>query len=128
MIIWVPQAIQSAADEKQVLNNLLKILDKYAPDLSKTFHCTSTRWAVYNNPYKFVRTENISSTLFNYIEDPQENTRLDSKTDCMKKMESELDAFLMASRSKARGGLHGLATNLEDEEVLQRLRSLGYIE
>jgi arylsulfatase A-like enzyme len=107
---------------------LLKIIQKYAPGLMNSFQAASPRWAVYNNPYKLIRTENAYDNLFNYLEDPQEKDHLTSQADCMRKMGTELEAFLIAAKYKSRGRLRGSATNMEDEQVLQRLRSLGYIE
>ena len=107
---------------------LLKIIQKYSPNLMNSFHCASPRWAVYNNPYKLIRTENAYDNLFNYLEDPQEKDHLSSKTDCMKKMGTELEAFLAAAKFRGSESLQGSAANLEDEDVLNRLRGLGYIE
>jgi len=109
-------------------DTLLKILEKYAPALMDSFHCTAPRWAVYNNPYKFVRTGNLQETIFNYIDDPRESNHLTSHTECITKMGQHLEEFLIEAKTRGQASKHGSAGNLEDEQVIQRLRSLGYIE
>jgi arylsulfatase A-like enzyme len=109
-------------------DTLLTIMKKYAPSLMDAFHCTAPRWAVYNNPYKFVRTDNVQDTIFNYIEDPHEAHHLADQSDCIKKMQNHLKEFLIEAKIKGQTSIHSSATNLEDEQVLQRLRNLGYIE
>ena len=58
---------------------LITIIKKHAPNLMNQFHCNASRWAIYNQPYKLVRTENVRDEFFNYLTDPQESSNLETE-------------------------------------------------
>jgi len=107
---------------------LLKTIEKYAPSLMDQFQCDEPRWAAFNQPYKLIRTKNFQDDVFNYVEDPQESVTLPQELDHGDELRQELELFLEMAASKGRKSPHRSATNLEDAQVLDRLRSLGYIE
>jgi arylsulfatase A-like enzyme len=108
--------------------NLILIMEKYAPALIEQFHCRATRWALYDPPYKLIRTENIKDELYDDIEDPRENHELISQPHFLERLTAELDDFLLTATSKGQELVRVPATNLDDERVMQRLRNLGYLE
>lgn len=109
-------------------NNLIVIMEKYAPGLIQRFDCRATRWAVYNQPYKLIHTENLRDEVYHYIQDPQEDENLSENQETRQKLRAKLEDFLVSAAYGQPGNLHGTTSNLEDEQVLQRLRNLGYIE
>ena len=109
-------------------NNLIIIMEKYAPELINRFHCRATRWAVYNQPYKLIHTENLRDDIYNFILDPHETNPLELDGNPHLKLKAELDGFLWTATNKSLVNGRGATTNLTDENVLQRLRNLGYIE
>jgi len=108
--------------------NLIIILEKYAPHLIDQFHCKATRWAVYNQPYKLIRTENIKDDIFDYHNDPKEVNNLSFKGDHASILASELDAFLDSAATKSIEISKLQVGNVKEEGVSQRLRNLGYLE
>jgi uncharacterized sulfatase len=108
--------------------NLIIILEKFAPHLIDQFHCRATRWAVYNQPYKLIRTENIKDDIFDYYNDPKEVNNLSSDADHLSILASELDDFLITATTRGIGISKVKIGSPEDEGVSQRLRNLGYIE
>jgi len=109
-------------------NNLLIIMEKYAPDLIDRFHCRATRRAIYNQPYKLIRTENIQDDFYDTSRDPHELKSLSMDGNHLHELNTALHDFLAVEISKQQGIVHGSATNLEDEQVMERMRNLGYIE
>jgi arylsulfatase A-like enzyme len=109
-------------------NNLLMIMEKYAPDLIERFHCRAPRWAVYNQPFKLIRTDHLRDDFFNYENDPGEMHKLSQDVESLSQLRAELERFLMSATDKGLENTRGFATNLDDEQVMQRLRNLGYIE
>ena len=106
-------------------------MEKYSPSLITRFNCRSTRWAVYNQPYKMIRIENIRDEIYHYIKDPQETKKIKMNGKHLNKLQVKLDEFLASSSIQTEGCNmkdRGFTTNLTDEKVLQRLRNLGYID
>jgi arylsulfatase A-like enzyme len=109
-------------------NHLIIIMEKYAPDLIERFHCRTARWAVYNQPYKLVRTDNVRDEIYHYENDPGEMKNLDPEAISLPGLSAELERFLTSAADKGYEHTRGSTTNLDDELVMQRLRNLGYIE
>jgi arylsulfatase A-like enzyme len=107
---------------------LIKTIEKYAPNLMDQFQCKAPRWAVFNQPYKLIRTQNWQDDIYNYVQDPCETENLPPQTDHSQELRQELENFLEIAISKGQKNPHSSATNLEDAQVIDRLRSLGYIE
>jgi len=109
-------------------DNLITIMEKYSPGLIEKFNCRSTRWAVYNRPYKLIRTETIQDEIFNYVEDPSETDSLLNQGQYLNSLQVELEFFLSSASINRYDHTQGTATNLDDKRVMERLRHLGYIE
>jgi uncharacterized sulfatase len=109
-------------------DNLIIIMEKYAPSLIDRFHCRSPRWAVYNQPYKLIRIENIRDEVYNYKNDPGETKVLKPKGKTGSKLSMGLNDFLQSALQNVGDHPRGSATNLDNQKVLERLRNLGYIE
>jgi arylsulfatase A-like enzyme len=109
-------------------DNLITIMEKYSRSLIDMYDCRSTRWAVYNKPYKLIRTETVQDEIFNYEEDPSENVNLVRRDANMNRLIMELENFLMLASGIKFDPMGESPTNLDDDRVMDRLRHLGYIE
>jgi arylsulfatase A-like enzyme len=109
-------------------HSLLLILEKYAPNLINQFHCKSTRWAVYNQPYKLIRTENLHDEYYNYQDDLHEENLLSLDMEYARRLSESLDDFLKSTTDKYSNYSKASVSNLDDDNVLDHLRQLGYID
>jgi arylsulfatase A-like enzyme len=109
-------------------NSLIIIMEKYASDLINRFHSRETRWAIYNQPYKLIRTNNVRDDIYDFIIDPEEIHALSQETLSYYQLSSELENFLMSAQYRGSGLSLDSTTNLDDKTVMERLRNLGYLE
>jgi uncharacterized sulfatase len=109
-------------------DNLVKILEKNAPALIETFHCKATHWAAYNKPYKLMRIDGVREALFNYTEDTQEIKVLQNNDQKLTHLSEKLTNFISVAASQSQNGLGESAIDLDDSQITERLRNLGYIE
>jgi arylsulfatase A-like enzyme len=109
-------------------NSLIIIMEKYASDLIDRFQSRETRWAIYNQPYKLIRTNNVRDDVYNYIIDPEEIHALSQETPSFSQLSTELERFLMSAQDRGSGYSLGSTNNLDDETVMKRLRNLGYLD
>ena len=114
--------------ESYTPHSLLTILKKYGPDLIDKFHCRSARWAVYNQPYKLIRTQDVQDDLFDYVNDPKETTALSNENQSHLKLATELERFLETASSKSSAHYENSNVEITDSGVSDRLRKLGYID
>ncbi len=109
-------------------DSLLVIMKKYASELTERFNCHSIQRAVFNQPYKLIRIENVRDDVFNYEEDPKEMNPLVSTGTASKQLQAELEMFVDSAVQKGLSYTHNSSTNLGNQKVMERLRHLGYIE
>jgi arylsulfatase A-like enzyme len=109
-------------------DNMTSIMEKQAPALLDAFAAKANRWAVYNHVYKLIRVEDVRDDLFNLDSDPGEMKPLDNEAEELEKLGRELDAFLADCRARRPEALTSANVDLEDEQIAERLRGLGYLE
>jgi uncharacterized sulfatase len=109
-------------------DNMTSIMEKHAPALLDAFAAKANRWAVYNHVYKLIRVEGVRDDLFSLVSDPGEMKPLDNEAELSEMLGRELDAFLADCRARRPEALSSANVDLEDEEVVERLRGLGYLE
>lgn len=109
-------------------DNIIQIMRKHEPELMAAFHCQAIQRAIYQQPYKLIRVENVHDQLFDLEKDPFESQALE--TDEMRHvLMAALDQHTAnAIQRRASGAQAAETNNLADKAVLERLRGLGYIE
>jgi uncharacterized sulfatase len=108
--------------------SLLLVMEKYASDLIERFHCRSVQWAVYNQPYKLIRIGNVRDDLYNYEIDPKETNALAPKDDSGSILKTELDRFITSASQKGAHYTRDSVSGLVDQQVMEHLRNLGYLD
>jgi arylsulfatase A-like enzyme len=108
--------------------SLLLIMEKYASELIEQFHCRSVQWAVYNQPYKLIRIENVRDDLYNYEMDPKETNALAPKDGSEAILKSELERFITYASQKGANYTRDSVLGPVDQQVVEHLRNLGYLE
>jgi hypothetical protein len=108
----------------------LTIVRARRQDLIEAIACRATRWAVYEDQYKLIHTENLCDELFSLDTDPLELRGRSDGADAgrIEQMEAQLRGFLEKARSRRPENWKRRKANLDNEMVRQRLRDLGYIE
>jgi len=112
-------------------NTFLSMMETHTPQLIDSFYCRLNRRAVVQGQQKLVRIDGVQDELFNLFTDPLELDNLIAHDpDTAGKLAGKLDAFMMqalARRPDTWQAHHNL--NLEeDENLMNQLRALGYIE
>jgi len=112
-------------------DHVIHIMKKRTPDLLKDFPSEAIHWAVYRQGFKLIEIENEQSELFYLPDDPREETPIPDPARAGM-LRHELGSFLehTAARRPVVLNADQLASgiNLDDEQLRQRLRGLGYIE
>jgi uncharacterized sulfatase len=114
----------------------LTAVQKHKPALLETLACAQTRWAILEDTYKLIRTEDVRDELYRWPDDPMEEHALklngskpSSHYDVRaQRLRQHLSAFLEIARQHSPGNRATQEVNLENELVRERLRGLGYIE
>ncbi len=109
-------------------DNMTAIMERHAPALLDAFHADATYRALYAEAYKLIRIENVSDDLFNLDADPGEESPLKGDHERLEQLGSELDALLDDIIARRPENLAQSKVDLDDEEVVERLRGLGYLE
>ena len=109
-------------------DNMTAIMEKHAPALVNAFNATANRWALYEHVYKLIRVEGVRDDLFNLDADPQETHPLGNESERLAKLRNDLDTLLADCIARQPETLNSAKVDLEDEEVIERLRGLGYLE
>ena len=112
-------------------NTFLSMMETHTPQLIDSFYCRLNRRAVVQKSKKLVRIDGVQDELFDLATDPQETHDLSAENASIaRKLAGKLDAFMtqaIARRPDTWQTHHSL--NLEeDENLMNQLRGLGYIE
>jgi hypothetical protein len=99
---------------------------KRTPGLLEEFPSEANHWAVYRQGYKLIEIECAQEELYYLPADPQEERPL-TALDRIAVMRYELGSFLEHAAARRPDHLAG-GINLDDEQLRQRLRGLGYLE
>lgn len=126
----------SAPQEKVVFaeaytpDTLLTLMENENPTAIDTFRCRSMRRAAYEGQHKLITVGNEPDELFDVFDDPRETCNLLGKhPDRVVQLNDALVEF--AQEAEARRPANWEASrrvNLDDKEISERLRALGYIE
>lgn len=112
-------------------NTFLSMMESHTPQLIDSFYCRTNRRAVVHGDNKLVRIDGVKDELFNLSKDPQElDDLIDTETKSAGKLASKLDTFMahaIARRPDSWQTNHSLDI-AEDENLMNQLRALGYIE
>ncbi len=111
-------------------NTFLSMMEAHTPQLIDSFYCRLNRRAVVQNETKLVRIDGVQDELFNLNTDPHELNNLAAEIPTIAgKLAGKLDAFMsqaIARRPDTWQTNHSL--ELDDENLMDQLRALGYIE
>jgi hypothetical protein len=109
----------------------LQTMERHKPDLVDRMACRVTHWAVYEDSHKLIHIQDTRDELYDLAEDPTEQRALDHRIyyPRIHELRSRLSRFLERARARRpAGGQAHTYVDLEDEQVRERLRGLGYIE
>jgi arylsulfatase A-like enzyme len=110
--------------------NFAKAIRHRQPELLTSFRCLELRRAVVRDEWKLIHLAGEVDELFNLDDDPMELTnRLAQETARAGILDQQLKAMVRQAEATRDGLGAGATLNLEqDEQLMQRLRGLGYIE
>lgn len=106
--------------------HVINIMQKRTPDLLEEFPSQANHWAVYRQGYKLIEIENHAGELYDLTTDPRETSPLSDPARAGE-LRHELGSFLEYAAARRPDHLGG-SVNLDDEQLRQRLRGLGYLE
>jgi uncharacterized sulfatase len=110
--------------------NFAKAVQHRQPELLERFRCLATRRAVVKDNYKLIQVDDLSDELFDVDADPLETENLiherpDETADLVSELEKLAREVIVQSEMLEAGDTLDLES---DEQLVQRLRGLGYIE
>lgn len=108
--------------------NLIQIIERHEPAIMEAFNCKATVWAAFDDFFKLLRTEDVQDELFDLINDPHEMNHRGDLFQKLKMLAEQLEDHLAWALARSTGKVDTLTTNLHDHHVMERMRSLGYIE
>lgn len=108
--------------------NLIQIIERHEPAIMEAFNCKAALWAAFDDIHKLLRTEEVQDELFDLESDPHEMQPLQDMPEKLEHLANHLEEHLLWAISRSTDDLDNLTTNLHDEHVMERMRSLGYIE
>jgi arylsulfatase A-like enzyme len=110
--------------------NFARAIQHRQPELLRRFRCMKVRRAVVRDEWKLIQVADQADELFDLDRDPLESTnRLDQDAATASQLDQQL-RFMARQAEATRDGL-GAAGSVDldqDEQLVQRLRGLGYIE
>jgi uncharacterized sulfatase len=112
-------------------NNFLAMLETHVPKLIDTYYCNLNRRAVVQEQQKLVRIDGVQDELFDLVTDPGEKEDIIAgQPETAAKLKAKLDAFMARAiaRRPDTWQAHQTLDLEEDENLLNQLRGLGYIE
>lgn len=108
---------------------LIALIKGEEPALIESFRCKQMRRAAYRDSYKLITVGDEPDELFNVINDPDEIDNLIGENP---EMTTELDellvSFVAAAEQRRPANLEAARLAMDDKQVAERLRGLGYIE
>lgn len=110
--------------------NFAKAVQHRQPELLERFRCLALRRAVVKDAWKLIQVADVADELFDVEQDPLELAdRLAERPDEVGELNQRLTSMTLAAEA-LRDNLTAGATldPAADEQLMQRLRGLGYIE
>jgi uncharacterized sulfatase len=111
-------------------DTLLALMSNEDPDAIEAFRCRSMRRAVYKGPHKLITVGDEPDELFDVIDDPGETRNLLAEYPALvARLRTALTTFTKDAAARRPADWQAARRlSLEDEEIAERLRALGYIE
>jgi uncharacterized sulfatase len=135
--LTLSQALNGSAPTEETVfaeaytpDTLMALMENENPTAIDSFRCRSMRRAAYEGRHKLITVDNEPDELFDVLNDPGETDNLLAKhpdkvsrlQDALKRFARDAEARRPANWKSAR------RVSLDDEEISERLRALGYIE
>lgn len=110
--------------------NFAKAVQHRQPELLERFRCLALRRAVVKDAWKLIQVSDVPDELFDLAHDPLELAdRLAERPDEAGELNQRLTNMALAAETLRDTLTAGATLDLaEDEQLMQRLRGLGYIE
>lgn len=110
--------------------NFAKAVQHRQPELLDRFRCLATRKAVVKDNYKLIQVSDRSDELFDLSLDPSEMANIMAEQpDETSNLADDLQQLANEVRAQSETLAAGITLDLEsDEQLVKRLRGLGYIE
>ena len=111
-------------------DTLLALMENENPAAIDTFRCRSMRRAAYHSQHKLITVGDEPDELFNVVDDPGETRNLlTSHPDKAGELQSALNSFVGDAEARRPANWESARRlSLDDEQISERLRALGYIE
>jgi hypothetical protein len=111
-------------------DTLLALMENMDPAAIDTFRCRAMRRAVYRGRYKLIVVDDKPDELFDVVDDPGEaHNLLDTHHGEAAQLENILTTFVEQAQERRPGNWEASRQlSLDDEALVDRLRSLGYME
>jgi uncharacterized sulfatase len=111
-------------------DTLLALMENENPTAIDTFRCRSMRRAAYQGRHKLITVGDEPDELFDVIDDPEETKNLLAQDpERVSQLQLRLNSFVREAEARRPANWESArAVSLEDEEISERLRALGYIE
>lgn len=111
-------------------DTLLALMENQTPDAIDYFRCRSMRRAAYNGRHKLITVGGEPDELFDVIDDPGETKNLlGEKPKKVAELQAALRRFTRDAEARRPANWESARkVSLDDEEISERLRALGYIE
>lgn len=109
-------------------DTLVKVMEMQEPQNIDRFRCRAMRRAAYRNHHKLITVGDAPDELFDLTADPgEQENHIAAQPELAQSLAKQLaDLVAEAERRHQRNG-DGGHINLEDAEVVERLRKLGYL-
>jgi hypothetical protein len=108
---------------------LIALIKGEEPALIESFRCGQMRRAAYRDSYKLITVGDEPDELFDVIRDPDEVDNLISGEPVVTaELEKLLTAFVEEAEKRRPANLEAARLEMDDKQVAERLRGLGYIE
>ncbi len=110
--------------------NFAKAIQRRQPELLQRFRCLENRLAVVRDTFKLIRVSDLPEELFDLDADPLELANLLSERPAVAaNLNLEGEQLAMVTQKQRENLAAGASLDLEaDEQLLERLRGLGYVE
>ena len=109
---------------------LLALMENDRPEDIDVYRCRSMRRAAYRGNFKLITVDDQPDELFNVVDDPGERHNLiGERPNQAAQLQSALSAFIEEAETRRPANWEqARKLSLDDEEIADRLRALGYIE
>ena len=111
-------------------DTLLALMENENPDAIDYFRCRSMRRAAYEGRHKLITVGGEPDELFDVVNDPGETKNLLAEhPEKVSKLQRALNSFVKEAEARRPANWESARRlRLDDEEISERLRALGYME